>query len=286
MSASPIQGLPDVFLDACLLFSSTNGTLRRRPGFASYSWAGWEGEIAWPREKFLERTWPPESSSSKKNTHRIARWTLSETIVEWRSSEHQPRNPAELDSDEKISLADYNRGNPGIFPWKLNATNRKGEFCRLVDKLFAVDKRMNQMAVSARTGRTLKDSGRRKREEEEEATSKARPRLDSGLPYLVLQGRTIHLRLWLDKPPPSSPQTAETTGRHNEETQPVFSTIALPLYSPSGRLVGSLHPDSLAATTRPQTASPANIVDLVAVSLSQKRMAGSVLPEKKKASRA
>ncbi|EJT77089.1 hypothetical protein GGTG_07002 [Gaeumannomyces tritici R3-111a-1] len=131
MSASPIQGLPDVFLDACLLFSSANGTLGRRPGFASYSWAGWEGEIAWPREKFLERTWPSESSSSRKNARRIARWTLSETIVE---------------------------------------------------------------------------------------------------------------------------------------------------------LVGSLHPDSLAATTRPQTASPANIADLVAVSLSQKRMAGSVLPEKKSSS--
>ncbi|KAK0670033.1 heterokaryon incompatibility protein-domain-containing protein [Cercophora samala] len=38
-----VQGLPVAYLDAFLLFKGTS--LVRRPGFPSYSWAGWRGEV-------------------------------------------------------------------------------------------------------------------------------------------------------------------------------------------------------------------------------------------------
>jgi hypothetical protein len=41
-----LQGAPTVAFDAFLIFiSNTCGSLRRRPGFPSYSWAGWKGGI-------------------------------------------------------------------------------------------------------------------------------------------------------------------------------------------------------------------------------------------------
>lgn len=62
MRSSMVEGVPGSYLDHFLLFSSINGNLRRREGFASFSWAGWEGGIIWPRENF---TWPGDEQMWK-----------------------------------------------------------------------------------------------------------------------------------------------------------------------------------------------------------------------------
>lgn len=54
MDTCMLQGLPLRYLDNALLFTSSEGTMRRRPGFASYSWADWAGSVMWPRENY---TW-------------------------------------------------------------------------------------------------------------------------------------------------------------------------------------------------------------------------------------
>ncbi|KAF2022166.1 HET-domain-containing protein [Aaosphaeria arxii CBS 175.79] len=53
MRTDVLEGLPARFLDHFLLFVSTKAGSRRRSLFASYSWAGWEGGISWPRENFI-----------------------------------------------------------------------------------------------------------------------------------------------------------------------------------------------------------------------------------------
>lgn len=55
MNTPTVEGLPAYFLDHFLLFISSDGNMRRRDRFASYSWAGWAGAKLWPRENF---EWP------------------------------------------------------------------------------------------------------------------------------------------------------------------------------------------------------------------------------------
>lgn len=53
METCMVEGLPGYYLNHFLFFMSSKGDLRRRSEFASFSWAGWEGQIMWPRENFL-----------------------------------------------------------------------------------------------------------------------------------------------------------------------------------------------------------------------------------------
>ncbi|KAH6898046.1 heterokaryon incompatibility protein-domain-containing protein [Thelonectria olida] len=72
------EGLPVYYLDISLLFMSANGHLRRRPEFPSYSWAGWSGPIAWPREVYR---WPDQPGQSPGN---LFRWMEEKTFIQWK----------------------------------------------------------------------------------------------------------------------------------------------------------------------------------------------------------
>ncbi|KAK3389424.1 heterokaryon incompatibility protein-domain-containing protein [Podospora didyma] len=83
MESPQIEGLPAFYANAFLLFISPNGNLRRRPKFASFSWAGWEGEIHWPRENLIwygEDGEPPTEEPSN-----ILRWLMRNELAEWNS---------------------------------------------------------------------------------------------------------------------------------------------------------------------------------------------------------
>ncbi|KAJ4318715.1 hypothetical protein N0V84_006708 [Fusarium piperis] len=71
------DGLPANYLNSALLFLSTDGTLRRRPGFASYSWAGWSGPITWVPET---RQGPDCDSQAAK---RLFDWIQKKTFIQW-----------------------------------------------------------------------------------------------------------------------------------------------------------------------------------------------------------
>ncbi|KAI8719800.1 HET domain-containing protein [Fusarium sp. LHS14.1] len=71
------DGLPANYLNSALLFVSTDGTLRRRPGFASYSWAGWSGPITWAPET---RQGPNHDDQTAK---RLFDWIQKRTFIQW-----------------------------------------------------------------------------------------------------------------------------------------------------------------------------------------------------------
>ena len=80
MQTPMVEGLPGYYLDHFLLLISANGDLRRRHEFASFSWAGWEAQIMWPRENFVwyngngERSWRTENILQHLKHHRIVAW--------------------------------------------------------------------------------------------------------------------------------------------------------------------------------------------------------------------
>ncbi|KAJ4195620.1 hypothetical protein NW755_001780 [Fusarium falciforme] len=71
------DGLPANYLNSALLFLSTDGKLRRRPGFASYSWAGWSGPITWAPET---RQGPDHDSQA---AERLFHWIQKRTFIQW-----------------------------------------------------------------------------------------------------------------------------------------------------------------------------------------------------------
>jgi hypothetical protein len=81
METLMVEGLPGYYLDHFMLFISSNGNMRRRTEFASFSWAGWEGGIMWPRENYMwrddssgEQTWKPAN---------IVNWLKHKRVVQW-----------------------------------------------------------------------------------------------------------------------------------------------------------------------------------------------------------
>ncbi|KAB5578250.1 heterokaryon incompatibility protein-domain-containing protein [Coniochaeta sp. 2T2.1] len=80
METRMLEGLPANYLDNALLFVSSRGDMRRRKGFASYSWAGWEGSVMWPRENYVrydeqgKRTWEVDN---------LFRWFAGRTFINW-----------------------------------------------------------------------------------------------------------------------------------------------------------------------------------------------------------
>lgn len=78
-----VEGMPGYFLDHFVLFVSADGRMRRRPGFASFSWAGWEGRVMWPRENYDSyhrvdgrRAW---------DVGNVVRWFRRNSLVGWRA---------------------------------------------------------------------------------------------------------------------------------------------------------------------------------------------------------
>lgn len=81
METLMVEGLPGYYLDHFMLFISSDGNMRRRTGFASFSWAGWEGGIVWPRENYM---WRDDSSGEQTwNPTNIVNWFKYKRVVQW-----------------------------------------------------------------------------------------------------------------------------------------------------------------------------------------------------------
>lgn len=113
MCTPMVEGLPGYYLDMGLLFISTHGNLRRRPEFASFSWAGWSGEIMWPRENYIwdeseKQTWDPLN---------LLKWLKHKTFIKW--SVWKPSNELESLSyesyDKPSGLMTLITGFPHLF---------------------------------------------------------------------------------------------------------------------------------------------------------------------------
>jgi hypothetical protein len=82
MDTFMVEGLPGFYLDHFLLFISADGQMKRRKQFASYSWAGWEGNFMWPRENYYwfengSRTWDMEN---------IIKWLYRKRLLNYSAS--------------------------------------------------------------------------------------------------------------------------------------------------------------------------------------------------------
>jgi hypothetical protein len=83
MKTPILEGLPTASFDISLLFFGSE--LRRRPGFPSYSWAGWSGPVQGPKE--LDWHWPEDDSIVKLNPNNTTinanEWLDTKTWVLW-----------------------------------------------------------------------------------------------------------------------------------------------------------------------------------------------------------
>lgn len=112
-----IEGLPGYYLDHFLLFISHSGNLRRRTNFGSFSWAGWEGRIMWPRDNFVWfDTLDSGAQMSQWHTENILRYFQNYGIIDWKALQ----SDAELKSltwhEEPSPLLKLMEEYPNIFP--------------------------------------------------------------------------------------------------------------------------------------------------------------------------
>lgn len=78
MQSVGIEGLPSSCIGYLQLFHSPHGNLRRRPEFASFSWAGWEGEVLWPRRE-------AQGLDSDPDVPGILLWLRDKPLVDWKN---------------------------------------------------------------------------------------------------------------------------------------------------------------------------------------------------------
>ncbi|KLU87922.1 hypothetical protein MAPG_06912 [Magnaporthiopsis poae ATCC 64411] len=348
LTGQQIQGIPDYLVDAFLLFVPT-GKLRRRPGFPSYSWAGWEGEFRWPRETFVDAGAKVEHDDA----WRIAWWMEHSTYIDWRPARSREEwRGFDCSSDEDVPLTKYIKERPGVYPtqiaeavcsstdldpethkaasfvtwsswrkagmwnrlrgpldnlfnqwenedsaaavtqaagskhgadaprifemYEFNAVNSKSEFCKLASQVLPHYERMLTTWVA---GRRAMYRERQKSDSQRESTGVDSGPGDGGyadderaLPYPLIRAPAIRLSLTLGEPLRRIGKD-EPAGL-NSQTATV--PAAYPLYSRSGKLVGSLHPDNISCVI---AAASKPAIDLVVMSLSQAPTAGSVFYE-------
>ncbi|OBT50722.1 hypothetical protein VE04_08225 [Pseudogymnoascus sp. 24MN13] len=80
METPSAEGLPAFYINAFMLFTSPGSNLRRRHEFASFSWAGWAGELKWPRENLICYDGDGRRTQGMSN---IFRWLKRNEIAEW-----------------------------------------------------------------------------------------------------------------------------------------------------------------------------------------------------------
>ncbi|KAF1846033.1 HET-domain-containing protein [Cucurbitaria berberidis CBS 394.84] len=86
MDCIMVEGLPGYYLDHFVLFVASHGDLRRRDRFASFSWAGWEGRIMWPRENFVWFNEKEDGTTERvQDTVNIFKHLRYHRIVSWKS---------------------------------------------------------------------------------------------------------------------------------------------------------------------------------------------------------
>ena len=80
MKIESAEGLPAHYINAFMLFTPPGSNLRRRHEFPSFSWAGWAGEIKWPRENLI---WYGQDGQRTQSLFNIFRWLKRNKIAEW-----------------------------------------------------------------------------------------------------------------------------------------------------------------------------------------------------------
>lgn len=73
MRTDPVEGLPGYYINAFLLFKTSKG--RRRPEFASFSWAGWTGGIEW--------LLAGDGDITEDTATALVAWLQNDSLVEW-----------------------------------------------------------------------------------------------------------------------------------------------------------------------------------------------------------
>lgn len=111
MQSTGVEGLPSVCIGYLQLFHSPHGNLRRRPEFASFSWAGWDGEVLWPRRE-------AEGLGSDPDVPGLLLWLRDKPLVDWKALQPDAdlKDLSDVDLREGASpLEVFVRNLPGIF---------------------------------------------------------------------------------------------------------------------------------------------------------------------------
>ncbi|KAF2629382.1 HET-domain-containing protein [Macroventuria anomochaeta] len=117
MDTPTVEGLPAYYLDHFVLFMSSDGQMRRREGFASFSWAGWEGVKLWPRENF---EWPFEWNGAiienRFNNHNILMHLKHNRLISWYALQPDCRciGLTHRSSNKPSPLMEFARNNPHV----------------------------------------------------------------------------------------------------------------------------------------------------------------------------
>lgn len=111
MQSIGVEGLPSSCIGYFQLFYAPHGNLARRPEFASFSWAGWEGEVLWPRRE-------AEGLDSDPEVPGLLLWLRDKPLVDWKAlrPDADLKDLSDVDLREGSSpLEVFVRNLPGIF---------------------------------------------------------------------------------------------------------------------------------------------------------------------------
>ncbi|PQE14955.1 heterokaryon incompatibility protein [Rutstroemia sp. NJR-2017a WRK4] len=85
MDCEIFQGLPAAIFDIAMLWQPSGETeMRRREGFPSWSWAGWEGKVAWRGDTMEMGSYGLWDSSEELERKMITGWVRERTWIDWR----------------------------------------------------------------------------------------------------------------------------------------------------------------------------------------------------------
>jgi hypothetical protein len=154
MATPFIEGLPADVLDHFLLFISAKGDLQRRQRYASFSWAGWQGFIMWPRENF---EWTggitsPTTDRNRRDMSNIIQFLKHGSLIQWSS---QGRHSAP--SLARQSILQYVNQRPDIFRSSASSVgeadnNAKRKLDLYHDKSADIDQGKSVKLISDSTG--------------------------------------------------------------------------------------------------------------------------------------
>ncbi|PQE04554.1 heterokaryon incompatibility protein [Rutstroemia sp. NJR-2017a BVV2] len=85
MDCEIFHGLPVAIFDMAMLWQPSGvAEIRRREGFPSWSWAGWEGKVAWRGDTMEMGSYGLYESSEELERKMITGWVRERTWIDWR----------------------------------------------------------------------------------------------------------------------------------------------------------------------------------------------------------
>ncbi|EJT70816.1 hypothetical protein GGTG_11839 [Gaeumannomyces tritici R3-111a-1] len=266
LTGSQVQEISDYLMDAFLLFVPME-SLWRRPGFASYSWAGWQGEMRWPRETFVGAG---PSKLKPEDAWHVAWWMEHSAFLGWRPpqrSDSHPRSREERWRYDVTGQQPRRRAPRRVYQGATGgvSVSSKSKFSRLASQLRPRSRRALTSWVAERRAK------HRRRQMSGSRVESGRWHIELGngstddqgaLPYPLIGAETIRLRLNLGEALSGQEEAASI----DRQVAPI--TAARPLCSRSGKLVRPLHLDNDSHVAAAAAASNP-VIDLVVMSLSQ-----------------